>query len=86
LTFDLDFGEIVPASAGQTVSVVLFRLMNTWRGIAATKGRTFLAPSPPGFAGGEGGVRGFGTRLDLIPLTLPSPPQSRGRGEELGRR
>ncbi|HEY7328548.1 MAG TPA: DUF5615 family PIN-like protein [Gemmataceae bacterium] len=29
LTFDLDFGEIVAASAGQIVSVVLFRLRNT---------------------------------------------------------
>jgi predicted nuclease of predicted toxin-antitoxin system len=28
LTFDLDFGEIVAASAGQIVSVVLFRLRN----------------------------------------------------------
>lgn len=29
LTFDLDFGEILAASAGQTVSVLLFRLRNT---------------------------------------------------------
>lgn len=29
LTFDLDFGEILAGSAGQTVSVVLFRLRNT---------------------------------------------------------
>ena len=29
LTFDLDFGEIVAASAGQIVSVILFRLRNT---------------------------------------------------------
>ncbi len=29
LTFDLDFGEIVAASAAGTVSVVLFRLRNT---------------------------------------------------------
>src|SRR5579884_4029482 len=29
LTFDLDFGEILAASAGQIVSVVLFRLRNT---------------------------------------------------------
>jgi predicted nuclease of predicted toxin-antitoxin system len=29
LTFDLDFGEILAASAGKTVSVVLFRLRNT---------------------------------------------------------
>ena len=29
LTFDLDFGEIMAASAGQIVSVVLFRLRNT---------------------------------------------------------
>lgn len=29
LTFDLDFGEIVAASAGGVVSVVLFRLHNT---------------------------------------------------------
>jgi predicted nuclease of predicted toxin-antitoxin system len=29
LTFDLDFGEILAASAGQVVSVVLFRLRNT---------------------------------------------------------
>ncbi|MBI2826723.1 MAG: DUF5615 family PIN-like protein [Planctomycetia bacterium] len=29
LTFDLDFGEIVAASHGSTVSVVLFRLRNT---------------------------------------------------------
>ncbi|MGH7134914.1 MAG: DUF5615 family PIN-like protein [Pirellulales bacterium] len=29
LTFDLDFGEIVAACRGQTVSVVLFRLRNT---------------------------------------------------------
>jgi predicted nuclease of predicted toxin-antitoxin system len=29
LTFDLDFGEIVAASAGRSVSVVLFRLRNT---------------------------------------------------------
>lgn len=28
LTFDLDFGEIVAASGGQTVSVILFRLHN----------------------------------------------------------
>jgi predicted nuclease of predicted toxin-antitoxin system len=28
LTFDLDFGEILAASAGQLVSVVLFRLRN----------------------------------------------------------
>ena len=29
LTFDLDFGEIVAASGGQIVSVILFRLRNT---------------------------------------------------------
>ncbi len=29
LTFDLDFGEIVAASAGQIISVILFRLRNT---------------------------------------------------------
>lgn len=29
LTFDLDFGEIVAASAGQNISVILFRLRNT---------------------------------------------------------
>lgn len=29
LTFDLDFGEIVAASGGQVVSVILFRLRNT---------------------------------------------------------
>lgn len=29
LTFDLDFGEIVAASKGQIVSVILFRLHNT---------------------------------------------------------
>ena len=29
LTFDLDFGEILAASGGQIVSVVLFRLRNT---------------------------------------------------------
>ena len=29
LTFDLGFGEIVAASAGRSVSVVLFRLRNT---------------------------------------------------------
>lgn len=29
LTFDLDFGEILAASAGQIVSVALFRLRNT---------------------------------------------------------
>jgi predicted nuclease of predicted toxin-antitoxin system len=29
LTFDLDFGEILAASAGRIVSVVLFRLRNT---------------------------------------------------------
>src|SRR5690242_2359810 len=29
LTFDLDFGEIVAASGGRSVSVVLFRLRNT---------------------------------------------------------
>lgn len=29
LTFDLDFGEILALSHGQTVSVVLFRLKNT---------------------------------------------------------
>src|SRR5689334_13201915 len=29
LTFDLDFGEIVAASRGRVVSVVLFRLRNT---------------------------------------------------------
>jgi predicted nuclease of predicted toxin-antitoxin system len=29
LTFDLDFGEILASSAGQIVSVVLFRLRNT---------------------------------------------------------
>jgi len=29
LTFDLDFGEIVAASEGRVVSVVLFRLHNT---------------------------------------------------------
>jgi predicted nuclease of predicted toxin-antitoxin system len=29
LTFDLDFGEILAGSAGQTVSVVLFRLHDT---------------------------------------------------------
>ncbi|HEX3654875.1 MAG TPA: DUF5615 family PIN-like protein [Pirellulales bacterium] len=28
LTFDLDFGEIVAASAGQVVSVIVFRLRN----------------------------------------------------------
>lgn len=32
LTFDLDFGEIVAASAGHVVSVVLFRLHNTRTG------------------------------------------------------
>jgi predicted nuclease of predicted toxin-antitoxin system len=29
LTFDLDFGEIVAASNGRSVSVILFRLRNT---------------------------------------------------------
>lgn len=29
LTFDLDFGEILAASEGQIVSVILFRLRNT---------------------------------------------------------
>jgi predicted nuclease of predicted toxin-antitoxin system len=29
LTFDLDFGEIVAASAGQVISVIIFRLRNT---------------------------------------------------------
>jgi len=29
LTFDLDFGEIVALSHGQTISVVIFRLRNT---------------------------------------------------------
>lgn len=29
LTFDLDFGEIVALSAGEAVSVILFRLHNT---------------------------------------------------------
>ncbi len=29
LTFDLDFGEIMAASAGQVISVILFRLRNT---------------------------------------------------------
>jgi predicted nuclease of predicted toxin-antitoxin system len=29
LTFDLDFGEIVAASRGRSVSVILFRLRNT---------------------------------------------------------
>ena len=29
LTFDLDFGEILAASGGQIVSVILFRLRNT---------------------------------------------------------
>jgi predicted nuclease of predicted toxin-antitoxin system len=29
LTFDLDFGEILAASGGQIISVVLFRLRNT---------------------------------------------------------
>ena len=29
LTFDLDFGEILSASAGKLVSVILFRLHNT---------------------------------------------------------
>ena len=29
LTFDLDFGEILAASAGKIVNVVLFRLRNT---------------------------------------------------------
>jgi predicted nuclease of predicted toxin-antitoxin system len=29
LTFDLDFGEILAGSAGQIVSVILFRLHNT---------------------------------------------------------
>ncbi len=32
LTFDLDFGEIVAASGGQIVSVILFRLRNTRTG------------------------------------------------------
>lgn len=32
LTFDLDFGEILAASGGQIVSVVLFRLRNTRTG------------------------------------------------------
>jgi predicted nuclease of predicted toxin-antitoxin system len=29
LTFDLDFGEIVAASGGRSISVILFRLRNT---------------------------------------------------------
>jgi predicted nuclease of predicted toxin-antitoxin system len=29
LTFDLDFGEILAGSAGQIISVILFRLRNT---------------------------------------------------------
>jgi predicted nuclease of predicted toxin-antitoxin system len=29
LTFDLDFGEILAASGGQIISVILFRLRNT---------------------------------------------------------
>src|SRR5579864_7765958 len=29
LTFDLDFGEIVAGSGGESVSVILFRLRNT---------------------------------------------------------
>lgn len=32
LTFDLDFGEIVAASRGRVVSVILFRLHNTRTG------------------------------------------------------
>jgi predicted nuclease of predicted toxin-antitoxin system len=32
LTFDLDFGEILAASGGQIVSVILFRLRNTRTG------------------------------------------------------
>jgi predicted nuclease of predicted toxin-antitoxin system len=32
LTFDLDFGEILAASGGEVVSVILFRLRNTRSG------------------------------------------------------
>src|SRR5260370_26558076 len=39
-----------------------------------------LPPSPPGFAGGEGRGRGVGPAACRIPLTLPSPPQTHGRG------
>jgi predicted nuclease of predicted toxin-antitoxin system len=45
LTFDLDFGEILAGSAGQLVSVVLFRLHDTRTEHVIDRLRTVLAQS-----------------------------------------
>ena len=45
LTFDLDFGEILAASAGQVVSVVLFRLHDTRSEHVSERLKTVLSQS-----------------------------------------
>jgi predicted nuclease of predicted toxin-antitoxin system len=45
MTFDLDFGEIVAASGGQVVSVILFRLHNTRSDHVTTRLQTVLNQS-----------------------------------------
>ena len=45
LTFDLDFGEIVAASEGRVVTVVLFRLHNTRTDHVVERLRTVLEQS-----------------------------------------
>jgi predicted nuclease of predicted toxin-antitoxin system len=45
LTFDLDFGEIIALSGGQSVSVILFRLHNTRTPHVIDRLRTILKES-----------------------------------------
>lgn len=52
LTFDLDFGEIVAASRGNAVSVVLFRLQNTRSEFVIARLKTVLPQASPDLAQG----------------------------------
>jgi predicted nuclease of predicted toxin-antitoxin system len=52
LTFDLDFGEILAASAGQIVSVVLFRLRNTRADFVIQRLDDVLNQASPGLSQG----------------------------------
>ena len=68
LTFDLDFGEIVAASEGRVVTVVLFRVLNTRTDHVIERLRTVLEQSSGDLRSGaiivvEGGGTGFAGSL-----------------------
>ena len=67
LTFDSDFGEILAASGGQIVSVILFRLRNTRANFVIQRLDDF--PSFNVLAGGPSSLA-----VALCPLRALSPP------------